>query len=255
MGDSNHDFKLEISNENCQLLSAKLAAINNPIRFAILEILKRHQKGKGKEPLYSREINLILNDYGINITPQMLGQHLKILIEADLIEMTLFKKEIPNKIGMRNVKSYIMKENAFENFFLQANFLSDEILSFFKLYEMNKKLSDGNSCVLTVFNGIDKGKTFKIGKDETAIIGRACDSELINGLKVISIDDSYSTVSKNHLKLFYEDGNWKIMDDGSLYGTFVDDNLVFTNKSYILRDGSFIKLSKYKCGVVFYCSF
>lgn len=257
MADLNQDSKLRISEENCKSLSAKLAAINNPVRFAILEILRNHQfeLDKNGEPLYSREINLILNDYGINITSQMLGQHLKILIEADLIETLLFKKEIPNKIGKRNVKAYVLKANAFEDFFLDASFLSDELLAFFRLYDLNRSMVDGDSLVLTVFNGADKGRTFRIHKGESAVIGRNCDVQSSGNLQVISIDESYNTVSRNHLKVFYEDGNWQILDEGSLHGTFIDDNLIAAGENYILRNNSFVKLSKYKCGAVFYCSF
>ena len=76
------------------LISVKLAAVNNEVRFSILEILRDFQKknqvspGLFKtDPLYSREINtILLENYNIDITPQMLGQHLKQMMKADLIE-------------------------------------------------------------------------------------------------------------------------------------------------------------------------
>ena len=88
MVDINYEFQTEILNDNdCKILSSKLAAINNDVRFSILKILRDYQKvtsNQFKTPLYSREINILLTGFNINITPQMLGQHLKILVEAGI---------------------------------------------------------------------------------------------------------------------------------------------------------------------------
>ena len=119
MANVNQKFQTEILNDNdCKILSSKLAAINNQVRFSILKILRDYQKvnsSKSKTPLYSREINLLLTGFNINITPQMLGQHLKILVEAGILDEVFVKKEIPNKVGKRNVKAYVLKEDAFED--------------------------------------------------------------------------------------------------------------------------------------------
>lgn len=125
--------------EGRDITSTKIAAVNNKVRLLILEILRDFHNGNlsdnilfKKDPLYSREINsILLNNYGIDITPQMLGQHIKQLIEADFIEEVSIKKEVPNKIGRRKVKGYILKKDAFDNIFLSINFISDELLSFF----------------------------------------------------------------------------------------------------------------------------
>ena len=90
-------------------ISAKLSAVNNKVRFSILEILRDFHNlyvddnnNFKKNPYYSREINsILLNNYDINITPQMLGQHIKQLVEADLIEEITVKREVPNKVGKR----------------------------------------------------------------------------------------------------------------------------------------------------------
>lgn len=60
----------------------------------------------------------------------MLGQHLKKLSNAGLIEEVTVKKEVANKIGRRNVKGFILKEDAFEDLFLEISFLSDEVFTF-----------------------------------------------------------------------------------------------------------------------------
>ena len=266
-----NDFKTvktEILNElDSDSLSIKLAAVNNKVRFSILEILRDfetvNKKKDGsfkKEPLYSREINsILLNNYNINITAQMLGQHLKQLRQAELIEEINVKKEVPNKIGQRSVKGFILKEDAFEDLFLDISFLSDELLTFFDLYKSNQRFSDGEHCVLTIFNGADKGKTFKVHKDETVLIGRKANfnaNELASF--TILLDNSYSTVSnvsKPHLKLFFKDDGWYILDDGSSNGTYIADRKVPEGIETRLKANSFLKLSKENGGAVIYCSF
>lgn len=256
-----------LDEQGSNLISVKLAAINNEVRFSILEILRdfdmvnRTQDNTyKKDPLYSREINgILLNNYNIDITPQMLGQHLKQLLEADLIDECIIKREVPNKVGKRNVKSYVLKEDAFEDLFLEITFFSDYLLSFFRLFNFNQKYSDDEHCVLTVFNGADKGKTIKANKNDTVLIGRAgnvnqMDSNSVN----VILDDSYSTVSnisKPHLKLFYGDDGWYIMDEASSNGTYVYDKEIPKGQAVKLDSNSFIKLSKGNGGAVIHCSF
>lgn len=261
------DLKTVIfDNSESSLLSTKLAAVNNNVRFSILEILRDFQKvnktddGFKKEPLYSREINsILLNNYNIDITTQMLGQHLKQLQQADLIVESNVKKEVPNKIGRRTVKAYVLKEDAFEDLFLDVSFLSDELITFFDLYKTNQRFHDGEHCVLTIFNGEDKGKTFKVHKDETVFIGRKANynaSDLASF--TILLDNSYSTVSnvaKPHIKLFFKDGDWCILDEGSSNGTYIADRKVPTGVVTKLKVNSFLKLSKGNGAAVIYCSF
>ena len=72
----------------------------------------------------------------------MLGQHLKQLVESDLIEEVPVKKEVANKIGRRNVNGYLLKNTAFLDLFLEISFFSDEVLSFFDLHESNLNSGD-----------------------------------------------------------------------------------------------------------------
>ncbi|WP_407375879.1 FHA domain-containing protein [Methanobrevibacter sp.] len=263
MSDSNIKKTVILDSEDSNLISEKLAAVNNNVRFSILEILRDNQKynqSQSSEPLYSRDINsILLNNYNISITPQMLGQHIKKLLEADLVSEILIKKEVPNKIGKRTVKGYELKEDAFEELFLEISFLSDELFTFFDLYKSNQKFKDGGNCVLTVFNGADKGKTFKIKKDETVLIGRRADfSEGDLASFSILLDNSYETVSsvsKPHLKLFFKNDDWYIIDEASSNGTFIGDIEVQKGKATKLKANSFLKLSKGNGGAVIYCSF
>lgn len=254
------DLELEdtvvLDSHDSNIISVKLAAVNNKVRFSILEILK----GFKEKPLYSREINSILfNKYNIDISVQMLGQHLKKLSNAGLIEEVTVKKEVANKIGRRNVKGFILKEDAFEDLFLEISFLSDEVFTFFDLHKTNVGLTDDEHCILTIFNGVDKGKTFRVNKDEVVQIGR---KDKFNqddfDSKVILLDNEYSTVSnisKPHLKVFYKDDGWYILDEGSSNGTFIGDVEVLKGEAIKIKSNSFIKLSRGNGGVVIYCSF
>ncbi|AMK14928.1 FHA domain-containing protein [Methanobrevibacter olleyae] len=264
---SKNQIKTIIRDSDSNLISTKLAAVNNNVRFSILEILKDFQKNNMNgdnsfkaDPLYSREINtLLINNYNISITTQMLGQHLKQLLKADLIEELIVKKEVPNKIGKRNVKAYVLKKDAFQDLFFEVSFLSEELLSFFDLYKVNQHLNDDKHCVLTIFNGVDKGKTFKIHKNELVLIGRK-DNFNPNDLTsfTIPLDNSYTTVSnvsKPHLKLFYKNNEWCILDEASSNGTFIGDKKVTIGKITKLKNNSFLKLSKGIGAAIIYCSF
>lgn len=263
MSDSDINKTAIIDPEDPNLISEKLSAVNNKVRFSILEILRDNQKynqAQSKDPLYSREINsILLNNYNIEITPQMLGQHIKKLKDAGLVNEIEIKKEVPNKVGKRGVKAYVLKEDAFEDLFLDINFLSDELFTFFDLYKSNQKFHEDENCVLTVFNGVDKGKTFKVRKDETVLIGRkASFSQGDLASFSILLDNSYDTVSnvsKPHLKLFYKGDGWYIIDDASSNGTFIGDIEVQKGRPTKLRPNSFLKLSRGNGGAVIYCSF
>ena len=267
MSDLEHIETEIVDLSNLNLLSVKLAAVNNPARFSILEILRDFQTTYGdennnlkKDPLYSREINsYLLNNYDINITPQMLGQHLKQLLHAGLIEEVSVKKEVPNKVGLREVKAYKLKGDAFEDLFLDINFLSEELLSFFELYNVNKRFQDDEHCVLTIFNGVDKGKSFKINKNETVLIGRKDNFEQSDLASFsILVDNEYtsvSSVSKPHLKVFYKDNHWHILDETSTNGTFISGRKIPNGVATKLKNNSFFKLSRGTGGAVIYCSF
>lgn len=263
MSDSDIDKTVILDSDESDLISEKLSAVNNATRFSILKILRDHQKynqSQSKMPLYSREINSdLLNKYNINITLQSLGQHIKKLKDANLVEEIEIKKEIPNKVGERPVKGYALKEDAFEDLFLDITFMSDELFTFFDLYKSNQKFHEEDNCVLTIFNGVDKGKTFKVRKDETVLIGRKANfSEADLASFSILLDNSYDTVSnvsKPHLKLFYKNEDWYIIDEASSNGTFIGDIEVQKGRATKLKPNSFLKLSRGNGGAVIYCSF
>ena len=255
-------FCTEIISEDCNLLSTKLSALNNEVRFTILKILRDYERINGfknKDPLYSREINALLTNFNINITPQMLGQHLKILIEAGLLEEVRVKKEIPNKIGHRSVKAYVIMPDAFSDLFLEISFFSEELLSFFDLYDIHQKFHKDDCVIVTIFNGADKGKTFKIDNGDSVTIGRRDKYSHDDFDEMcILLDNSYrsvSSISKPHLKLFYEDGCWYVLDSQSSNGTFMGDKKIPKGVNFKLNKNSFLKLSRGSNNAVIYVSF
>lgn len=247
----NQISKGKTSTRNSDIISSKLAAVNNKIRFSILEVLKEYEKKNSTiVPLYSREINsILLSEYGINITPQMLGQHLKQLMSAGLIMEVPTKKEVPNKIGKRNVKGYVLTENAFEDLFLEISFLSEELLSFLDLYKINQLTNSDGYCVLTVFNGADKGRTFRIHKNETAYIEAMPDDDSLS-FDIISEDSS----KRGLLRIFHDGESWSIIDDAGSDNTFIDNVPVKKGTAAKLKNHTFLKLYRGNSTVILYCS-
>ena len=255
----NHEQLLTLFDDKSKEL--KLSAIDNRVRFAILEILRDSQnKNEKQQQLYSRELNTaLLEDYQINITPQMLGQHLKQLFDANLIDEKIIKKEVPNKIGKRSVKGYSLKTDAFEELLLEVNFITDELIRLNQLFKLNEEHIDGKHCILTIFNGKDKGKIYKIHEDEKILIGRKTNynqNELLTF--TLMLDNSYTKVSsidKPHLKLYHQDDEWYIIDQNSISGTYIDDKKIPQATATKIKNNSFIRLSKGMGSAIIYCSY
>lgn len=256
MGNNNSEKEF-VKSKNSAKISNKLAAINNEIRFFIIEILlESKKKNNFSNPLYSREINsILLSSYGINITPQMLNQHLKQLVNAGLIVEVPTKKEVPNKIGKRNVKGYVLKEDAFEDLFLKISFMSEELLSFFELYEKNHLSYSEGCCVLTVFSGRDKGKVFKIQDYQTALI-RVRGNELGDSISFdIFEGEIASDIVESHLKIFFEDESWCMFDESGSDVTLIDNIPIEKGVVVKLKNHSFLKFYQEESAVILYCSF
>ncbi len=246
---------------NYNAIINKLSAVNNNIRFTILEILKEYEKNNGdSNPLYSREINsILLSEYGIKITPQMLSQHLKQLESAGLIMEMPTKKEVRNKIGKRNVKGYVIREDAFGDLFLEVSFLSEELLSYFDMYGNNKLSNSYDHCVLTVFNGSQKGKLFKIHKDETLLIKANKDCESLDStpfdIFLNDFNNGFSDGEEPCIKIFHDDDSWCLIDDSILDGAFIGCIPVEKGVVTKLKNHTFLKLYNCDSTLILYCSF
>ncbi|RAP51716.1 MAG: hypothetical protein BZ137_09730 [Methanosphaera sp. rholeuAM130] len=137
--------------------------------------------------------------------------------------------------------------------------MTDELMKLNKLFKSNEQQTDGKHCILTVFNGKDKGKSYKIHPDETVFIGRKGNynkNELLTF--TILLDNTYqkvSTIDKPHIKIYHEDNQWYIVDKNSISRTYLDDRLVPHSTATKVRNNSFIRLSKGIGSSIIYCSY
>lgn len=254
---------IKLNNRTYELLSSQISAIDNKVRFSIMSILSdiEHVDKKDKQNfLYSREINNILCEYfDIDISIQMLGQHLKQLENAGWIKSAMIKKEVPNKIGLRTVKAYGICNDVIKDLFLDMNFLTNELLSLYKAHEKHLSNIEEGYCTLTLLNGENKYESYKISKEEILLIGKEDDGLKENpDYKYFILDKYYTKVSsiyKSPIKIFYENDYWCILDEESEHRTFIGEKPVLHKKTTHLRNKSFLRLSRGPGAAVFYCTF
>lgn len=241
----------------------KLASLKNNTQFEILKMLqyKENAYPREKNPIYkyamtSKMIRKELKKIGIKISTQMVGQDLKKLLKAELVEREKLSKN-PNGIRLENeAYGYYINVNAFEDIFLEINFLTEELKGLIDLYEQNQESIEGDNCVFTVFNGEDKGKKLIINENEEAFIGRMANYTPSDvGPFSLLLSNKYTTVSsidKPHLRVYNKDGTWYMVDDSSTNGTYVGNNVVKKEK---IKNNSFIRLSKGPGSAILYCSY
>ena len=233
------------------ILSKRFKTLNNKGRFAILSVLKKHEiDNRGspspRDPYYSMEIrDRLYKDFDIDLSVQRVGQHLHELEKWGFVEKE--ESYVEKKFKVQPVNRYVLKKDAFEDIFLELNFLCDDIKSFVDLFDDSQAEIEEGYCLLKIFNGANKGETFMIGEDETIIIGRQSDNQSdLEGFSIV-LDDSYTTVSridKPHLKIFNRKGTWYLLDDSSTNGTYVSDVLVKKGEKTQLKNDRYIRLSK-----------
>ena len=90
----------------------------------------------------------------------------------------------------------------------------------------------GHGAALVVIYGLDLGRKYDLGKEET-IIGRSSKAD-------IQVDQE--SISRNHAKLSLDDKRVTISDMGSTNGTYVNDDLV--EGEHQLRNGDLIKIGR-----------
>ena len=261
---NNKNVETVNGNETYKLISPVMSAINNEARFSILDILLDVENSNEtniikKEPLYSREINCILfQKYNIKISPQMLGKHLKQLEDADLVEEVDMKKEVPNKIGPRSVKAYKIKHAAFKDLFLEINLFTSELLRLFEAYGKNQSLKEDNHIILTVLNGNNRGKNYKINKKEKKYLCRKSRQNIALDTNYIALDKTYSKINEEsspHIKIYHEENTWYVLDKSSKNGTYINDKKVIKDKATQITNNSFLRLSRGSGSVVLFCSY
>ncbi|RAP54712.1 MAG: hypothetical protein BZ137_00750 [Methanosphaera sp. rholeuAM130] len=241
---------------------SKLNALNNPVRLNIVEGLKNKEKmnfGEDYIENYSmntHEIHRYLIENNINIGRQMLSQHLRKLLEAGLIDRIRVHHNGNGAVPM--IYSYFLKEDAFDDLLLDLNFFRDEINTFVEIYKNSESRKCKNNCVVTVLNGIDKGKILTINEDETAFIGRQSADRPIENPSLLVLSRSYNSVSKisePHLKVFNKNGTWFMLDESSSNGTYYSNKELKKGEAKEIPNNSVVQLSKGEGSVKLYFTY
>lgn len=110
-----------------------------------------------------------------------------------------------------------------------------------------KKEREVNRLILDFYTGDNLRKRFYILSQQELRLGRSSQYNDI-AARVYPIGEPNDKenpnwrISRNHLKIFFESEKFKLVDEGSTYGTFLNDQPVIGNKSDPLFDGDMINL-------------
>jgi hypothetical protein len=107
--------------------------------------------------------------------------------------------------------------------------ITDELSE--KIVSELKSMPPGK-CGLLVIKGPNIGEKFFINKEES-FIGRSPESDVL-------LDDI--TVSRKHVILKMEENNCRLIDAGSLNGSYLNGNIV---EEAVLQDGDRLQVGKY----------
>ncbi len=107
--------------------------------------------------------------------------------------------------------------------------ITDELSE--KIVSELKSMPEGK-CGLLVIKGPNIGDKFFIDKEES-FIGRSPESDVL-------LDDI--TVSRKHVIIHKDDKNCRIIDAGSLNGSYLNGNIV---EEAVLQDGDRLQIGKY----------
>lgn len=253
-----------ISADDFESIRIKISALNNPIRWEILQMLRRKEVNSSNNcyienySMSVREIGEKLKEKDIITAVQNLGQHLKLLRKAGLVDRTMVNY---NDVGLPIPHYlYYLKVDAFDDLFLEVNFFRDELNSYVDLYKESKELKKYHDCVLTVFNGVDKGKRLTIDADERAFIGRRSLSYKDSDNDSVSLElsnsyESVSSINKPHLIVYNKRGTWYMRDESSTNGTYCSHDKLKRGKAKEIPNNSLIKLSKGQGSALLYISY
>ena len=92
---------------------------------------------------------------------------------------------------------------------------------------------DGDNAVLVVHRGPDAGARFDLSGDEVTV-GRSQDAKIF-------LDDV--TVSRRHAELHRSAGDWSVVDNRSLNGTYVNRSRI---DQHVLSNGDELQIGKYR---------
>ncbi|RAP54713.1 MAG: hypothetical protein BZ137_00760 [Methanosphaera sp. rholeuAM130] len=242
----------KISEEEYKIFGAA-SAMNNITRIGIIKILFKQMKTDQSLHHYVENYSLTTNEindrlkkeYNIEISEQMLGQHLKKLRINDFINRIPVTTDHEGNPLKTSRYAYFFKDYAIVNLFFEVSPLRDSLKRVFNLYKQSEERKNEDNCVITVFNGEDSGNTLTLDKNELAFIGKRSADRPIDDCSLLALSRSYDTVSrisKPHLTVYNENGTWFIVDN-STNGTYYSNKKLDKGVATELPNDSFIKLS------------
>lgn len=258
------DF-IRSTEKEIKTLKEMLSALDNENRIIILEMLMKRQRDESgryrsfeKYTLNVDEIRDQLEKRDINLTDQMIRNHLKKLIDVGLVGIIRTDEDMDGNPLRVPVNSYYFNIFAFDSLLFENQVFLEEIRSFMFLYGNILESQTKYDCVIKVFTGIDKDKELKLKHGQTGYIGRdAAYNPDKYGPESLILSSQYETVTrlhKPHLKIFDEDGEWYIMDH-STHGTFIDNKQIKKDTPVKIPNNTFIHLSKGLQSVVLFVSY
>ncbi|RAP54714.1 MAG: hypothetical protein BZ137_00770 [Methanosphaera sp. rholeuAM130] len=244
-----------------------ISAFDNYTRMKIVEVLIERLRKESKQyhsqyiyPLNSKEIKDALeNDKKIKkMTEQGWRNHLTQLREAGIIGR--IKRKVDQKGNpINNTRdSFFINMNIFDRFLFGTKLGQEQIRSYMLLSNKIEELKEDYDCVMMVCTGSDKSKCLTFNKEDEVVVGRESSHKPgkydSKALVLSSIYKTVTEVEKPHLKVFYKDGEWFIVDYSS-NGTFISNKKLKKGVSKKVKNNSFIQLSEGDSSVVLYFSY
>ena len=243
----------ETGKDDYKRITDKISALSNPIRLMIVESLKKKEKKypRDEHPTWKFSMNSseISEDLkkDFKIGPQGIGQHLKRLRKAGLVDRSRsFRDE--NGVGIANpVYDYYLKTDAFDDILLGLYSFRDRINSYVDDYKESKEAQEHGNCVITVLSGDDEGEKLVVEENQVAYIGRKVPTRNKDESPLLGLSENYESVSsivRPHLTVYKDKGIWYMKDESSTNGTYCDSHQLTKGVAEEIPNNSLIKLSK-----------
>ena len=164
----------------------------------------------------------------------------------DTIKNNFWITDIDNYDNSRNLINVLAKDGKwvlksnYETQVVSGEKVYDEvILNDYNFYVIKNESEQSYYYLYALPNVDDTYKFYNITTNGSLKIGKAADCNILYG---------HALIEENHAELFYQDGLWQIVDNGSKFGVYVNDKRI--NESYSLNYGDVIFIAGLKIVVM-----
>ena len=164
----------------------------------------------------------------------------------DTIKNNFWITDIDNYDNSRNLINVIAKEGKwvlksnYETQVVSGEKVYDEvILNEYNFYVIKNESEQSYYYLYALPNVDDTYKFYNITTNGSLKIGKATDCNILYG---------HALIEENHAELYYQDGLWQIVDNGSKFGVYVNDKRI--TESYSLNYGDVIFIAGLKIVVM-----